>query len=532
MTDLLCTRLETDVLFKMPRQHLRTWRRYLTVEPVILFYAFGLLSSMPIWDQYVYKVVSERMGFPYSELVVDKEGPGCNFTGPNSTLKELEEKVQSLSTRIDLGNTFFMALPSLIVAPFWGPWTDKTRRRKPALIAPVIGAMLHTVVVLMIMYFEWPLYVLFVGSAISGFSGFLSTFTLAAMSYIADTTEKTGVAFRIAIMQMLVFLGGVVSRLTSGLWIHTFGYIAPTWLILACHIAAALSVIFLVPENPERVTNEKHKFFDLKNLKTLVNVFRKKREGGTRKGLLLFVFTGAIITLTAQGLGGVTGLFVMRSPLCFSPKLVGYFLAYRMFITGVGGAIGVKLLRKFFSEMVTSGISIVSQVGEMVLLAFATSTWLAFAAPGLGFFKSAVNPVFLGIMSRIVGPDEQGSMFCAYGIIGTFSQFVGAMMFNNVYLSTLGHTFNGFVFLLCAAIKIIPLCLLWCIKVPPVTDRSQEKGEELQLEGEEENANQKQEEELIKRENNRGDIEEGNAKLVPEPTICQEDIELVKTTEQ
>ncbi len=54
----------------------------------------------------------------------------------------------------------------------------------------------------------------------------------------------------------------------------------------------------------------------------------------------------------------------------------------------------------------------------------------------------------------------------------------------------------------------------------------------MQLEGEEENANQKQEEELIKRENNRGDIEEGNAKLVPEPTICQEDIELVKTTEQ
>ena len=49
----------------------------------------------------------------------------------------------------------------------------------------------------MVMYFEWPLYVLFVGAAISGFSGFLTTVMLAVMSYIADTTEKTGVALRI-----------------------------------------------------------------------------------------------------------------------------------------------------------------------------------------------------------------------------------------------------------------------------------------------------------------------------------------------
>lgn len=54
-----------------------------------------------------------------------------------------------------------------------------------------------------------------------------------------------------------------------------------------------------------------------------------------------------------------------------------------------------------------------------------------------------------------------GSLFCAYGIFSVISQFLGAMLFNNVYLTTLGHTFNGFVFLLCAAVKIIPLCFLW-----------------------------------------------------------------------
>lgn len=119
------------------------------------------------------------------------------FKQPNLKFENHFPQVQSLATKIDLGNTFFMAIPSLIVAPFWGPWTDKTGRRKPALIAPAIGTLLQTIVVLMVMYFEWPLYVLFVGSAISGFSGFLTTLMLASMSYIADTTEKTGRAFRI-----------------------------------------------------------------------------------------------------------------------------------------------------------------------------------------------------------------------------------------------------------------------------------------------------------------------------------------------
>lgn len=63
-----------------------------------------------------------------------------------------------------------------------------------------------------------------------------------------------------------------------------------------------------------------------------------------------------------------------------------------------------------------------------------------------------------------------------------------------------------------------------CIHVPPVIDQ---KGEELKLEDEEENAN-KQEEELIKRD----EIEEESAKPASAPTAFPENIELVKTTEQ
>ena len=139
-------------------------------------------------------------------------------------------------------------------------------------------------------------------------------------------------------MQMLVFTSGVISQLTSGLWIDRFGFIAPTWLVLACLLASGLWAVFMVPELHNQTANVKHKFFDLKNLKILVNVFKKPRPRGARKTLLLVAIAGAILTVTVQGLGGVPALFVMRSPLCFGPTLVGYFLAYRMFLLGFGGS--------------------------------------------------------------------------------------------------------------------------------------------------------------------------------------------------
>ena len=184
-------------------------------------------------------------------------------------------------------------------------------------------------------------------------------------------------------------MGGVLSQLTSGLWIEKFGFIAPTWFVFTCFVTAGIWAMFLVPENQERGKNVKNKFFDTKNLKRLVNVFKQPRPNGARKCLLLLVIAGAILTLTVQGLGGVTSLFVMRSPLCFGPKLLGYYLAYRMFISGFGGAVGVKLFRTFFSEKITCAIAIVSQIVEMGVLAFATRMWMVFF--GEYFYYDLVN---------------------------------------------------------------------------------------------------------------------------------------------
>lgn len=94
--------------------------------------------------------------------------------------------------------------------------------------------------------------------------------------------------------------------------------------------------------------------------------------------LLLLMLVGAICTFTDEGVTGIKTLYVIKSPLCFSPSLVGYFLAYTLLTPGLGAAVGVKLFRTFFSEKIIGGIGVVSQMIGLASLAFSNRTWLVF----------------------------------------------------------------------------------------------------------------------------------------------------------
>ena len=66
-----------------------SWRTFLTVEPVIFLYAFGLFLNVPVSQQYVYYRLSKAKGFPYHF----QENTGCNQEDLNSSMKELEMEV-------------------------------------------------------------------------------------------------------------------------------------------------------------------------------------------------------------------------------------------------------------------------------------------------------------------------------------------------------------------------------------------------------------------------------------------------------
>lgn len=177
----------------------------------------------------------------------------------------------------------------------------------------------------------------------------------------------------------MILIGGLVSQMTSGLWIKNFGFIPPYWFILACEIVSALYVIFLVPESVTKPKEKEHRtrFFSLTSFKKIWKVYRDPRDG-YRRSLFLLLIGDGIVSLATMGLSGVILLFVLRSPLCWSPTVLGAFMAFRFLTQGIGGIVGIGLFKRCFTDSNLTRIGLTSLIISLVLFAFANKTWMVF----------------------------------------------------------------------------------------------------------------------------------------------------------
>ncbi|XP_031555678.1 proton-coupled folate transporter-like isoform X2 [Actinia tenebrosa] len=348
-----------------------------------------------------------------------------------------------------------LSVPSIVMSLLVGPWTD-TGGRKPGLASPVIGAFIEALNAIIVMYTNWPIYMLFIGSVVNGCCGFFTIMTQTAMAYIADTTPETKVALRMAIMQLMILIGGLVSQITSGLWITRFGFIPPYWFILACQFSAAMYVIFIVPESKPKTRKDRIPFFSLRSLKVIWSVYRDPRHG-YRRSLVLLLIGDGIVSLSTMGLSGVILLYVLRTPLCWSANVLGGFMAFRFLTQGLGGVIGIGLLKRCCSDQNIARIGLTSVIVSLVLFAFANKTSMVFLVPLVGCLNGAVSPVMKGMMSKITRPDERGATFSAVAAISTLCNFVGAFFFNPIYIQSLSFGFPGLVFLISAVLALFPL---------------------------------------------------------------------------
>lgn len=179
-------------------------------------------------------------------------------------------------------------------------------------------------------------------------------------------------------MQLMILVGGLISQVTSGLWIRNFGFIPPYWFIVSCELVSVLYLIFLVPESITRPKKEHRvRFFSLASPKIIWRVYRDPRDG-YRRSLVLLLIGDGIVSLATMGLSGVILLFVLRSPLCWSPPVLGAFMAFRFLTQGIGGIVGIGLLKKCLSDTNMARVGLSSLVVSLVVFAFANKTWMVF----------------------------------------------------------------------------------------------------------------------------------------------------------
>lgn len=136
--------------------------------------------------------------------------------------------------------------------------------------------------------------------------------------------------------------------------------------------------IFFVPESRDPSDMDPNfKLLSCKTLKRIYDVYAVPRENG-RRNLILLTLSNGFMQVVLQGTTAVNTLFVLHSPLCFSPEYVGYFSAVRYLSFGLGAVLGIKLLGKCLSELTIVRIGLVTRIGSLVLLAFSKTTLQVF----------------------------------------------------------------------------------------------------------------------------------------------------------
>ena len=87
---------------------------------------------------------------------------------------------------------------------------------------------------------------------------------------------------------------------------------------------------------------------------------------------------GGTVFLSTVGIDGVKSLYILKSPLCWSPTLVGYYLAFEAFVHGIGSVVGIPCFGRCLKELNVARIGMVTVILASILLAFTDRTWMMF----------------------------------------------------------------------------------------------------------------------------------------------------------
>lgn len=171
-----------------------------------------------------------------------------------------------------------------------------------------------------------------------------------------------------------MFIGGTIGQAVSGKIIESNGgYKLPYCIVLGCVLSATLYAIFIVPETLPVERRVKANFFDRKHFRAVRDVVRKKK---VRDPLRQLIFVSYVINVSYFGAYSVTILFLLDTPLCWSPLDIGLLCAERFFCLGVGAVITVKLLSRCFETIKIIRFGLLTYAVSLIMFAFADTTAL------------------------------------------------------------------------------------------------------------------------------------------------------------
>ena len=338
------------------------------------------------------------------------------------------------------------ALMQFIFAPLLGALSDRYGRR-PVLILSAFGLGVDYIIMALAPNLAW----LFVGRVVSGITS--ASFTV-SFAYVADTTPGEKRAGAYGMIGSIWGVGFIIGPLVGGL-LAGIGPRFPFWGAATLSLASAAYGVVVLPESLPL------------NHRSAVSLRRANPIGSlsmirARKGLAGFVTVNFLNFLAFQVLPSVYVLYAAYR-YGWGYALVGGALALVGACNIIVQGLLVRRVVTRFGERTALLIGIVSGTVGFVIWGLASNGLLfmiaiIFYAP-IGF----VQPALQGLMTRRVGPSEQGALQGINGSLMGLTGVIGPTLFTLIFAFFIGSkapvNLPGAPFLLSALLMIVSLIL-------------------------------------------------------------------------
>jgi DHA1 family tetracycline resistance protein-like MFS transporter len=338
------------------------------------------------------------------------------------------------------------AIPQFLAAPVLGALSDRFGR-KPVIVISVLGVGLELILNALAPSIGW----LLAGRILCGIS---CGGQAAALAYVADVTEPEARTAAYGWMNAALWAGIMLGPAIGGL-LSVIDLRAPFWTAAIVALVASGYGLFLLPESLPAPARSPLRWATAHPWAAL-GLLRE------RPALLRLAFALFLVWLAFQG---VDNMLVLYTTYRYGWTALNFGLFCTVLAaTGIAvqGVVAGRIARRVGEKRaVLAGLSLQALgIAAMGLAPTGGRFWLANGPSALG---AIARPALQSMMSRSVGPDEQGRLQGAIGSIASLTSILAPVAFTQAFAWSIsperGGGWSGATLLAGAALSLAALGL-------------------------------------------------------------------------
>ncbi|XP_063531903.1 proton-coupled folate transporter-like [Cydia strobilella] len=442
------------------RQRLKLIKDNTTVEPVMACYVMpSVLASLATQNLNLEKAC--RVNLNFTDEICD-----ALYLRQTENYTYYEEEVQKLTASVQAWkNVIQTALPVLLIL-FVGAWSDKTGKRKPCILLPIVGELLTCIGFMVNTYYfyELPVEAAALTEAIfPAITGGWFTNFIGVFSYIGDITSVENRTYRVGIVNLCMSLGYPIASALSGVLLTWVGYYG-VFSISALLYLFSLVYGYYYLEDVKRENQEKKKpksckehvteFFDVRLVSETFRVVFKQGAGNRRLRVCLLLIVVCVIFGPMHGEYTIMYLFT-RYRFNWDEMQFSIWSTYSIVTNLLGTIFSISLFSKYMNldDTILGIISNVSKIVAAFAYAFARNDLEIYLAPLLEILNGTSFIAMRSIATKLVSGEEFGKMNSLFGLAEAIMPLVYGPLYSRVYMATL-NILPGAVFLLGAVLTL------------------------------------------------------------------------------